>query len=321
MRIRSLWPGFWRDEITGMMAPSLALFYLGMSGYADDEGRFEWNTALIHADLDPYGAKWGDLAGIDKQLSALQSIGRIFPYRADGRQYGWLPTQKRHQKPNHPSNSKLPPPPGELREHYRSRAGALTPVVVVVGVEVGVEKPCAEPEKPARAPASPDGLPASPDGSPVVAVLPCVGKGGRAYPVTAAKIAEWQESYPAVDVLREVKALVQWARDNPAKRKTYRGAAAFFSRNLAKKQDQNPSRKPVPNGRPEDAPLLRALADAERGHPELDFDADDAEPSAGDCGDGPGVRGSPPLYSPADCVPAHAAPLSATVGALLGHRR
>jgi hypothetical protein len=126
VRIRSVKPDFFRDEITGHMDPSAALFYVGLSCYADDEGRFEWIAALIRADLDPFDAKWGGVVGIEKQLEGLASLGRVIRYTVNARHYGVIPTQKRHQKPNRPSPSRFPPPPEGLTEDSVSEQGALT---------------------------------------------------------------------------------------------------------------------------------------------------------------------------------------------------
>jgi hypothetical protein len=125
MRIRSLKPDFWRDEVTGLMEPGLALFYLGLACHADDDGRFEWVPALIRADLDPFDAKWGGVQGVSEQLERLVSAGRVVRYVAEGRTYGFIPTQKRHQKPNRPTPSKLPPPPAPLTASAVSQQGVL----------------------------------------------------------------------------------------------------------------------------------------------------------------------------------------------------
>ena len=126
MRIRSVKPDFWRDEITGLMVPDVALFYVGLSGYADDDGRFEWSPALIRADLDPYDAKWRGLDGIASMLEALLRLKRVVRYEVEGRTYGFIPTQKKHQKPNRPSPSKLPPPPDGLTATAVSNHCTLT---------------------------------------------------------------------------------------------------------------------------------------------------------------------------------------------------
>jgi hypothetical protein len=305
MRIRSVKPEFWRDEITGLTSCETALFYLGLAGCADDSGRFHWDARLIRADLDPYDAKWGGPEGIEKQLRHLEKLGRIFRYEAGGRVYGWIPTQKRHQKPNHPTESTLPEPPRGLREHYRNPNVEL-PAGEERRGEEAASAACAETPVESSAPASPE------NPSPVVAVLPVVGKGPREYQVTAAKVAEWQDAYPGVDVVREVKALVQWSRDNPTRRKTFKGAAAFLSRNLARKQDKNPAPRRV-NGNADPA-ILAALADAER-------DAANPEPHVdGEVGDR-GALGSEPLDPPEDGMASLAAALPAQVREDLARRR
>ena len=118
MRIRSVKPDFWRDELTGQMPPELALFYLGMSCVCDDEGRFGWNPVLIASDLDPYGAKWGTAERVSELLEGLTKAGRLVRYHAGGKVYGWMPKFKNHQKPTRPTASRIPEPPEDsLRSH------------------------------------------------------------------------------------------------------------------------------------------------------------------------------------------------------------
>lgn len=187
------------------------------------------------------------------------------------------------------------------------RSVSSTPAFAPAPAPAQKQLPCAEPDKPAAAPA----LPEQPDSSPVVVVMPVVGKGPKEYPVTEAKIREWQEAYPGVDVLREVKALAQWARDNPSKRKTYRGAPSFFGRNLARKQDQNPQPRRPDATDAHRAELLAAEAEAYR----------DTGAPAGDESDGSGLRGSPPLDPTADHVAADGPALSSPSRALGFHWR
>jgi hypothetical protein len=156
VRIRSVKPEFWRDEVTGCMPPETALFYLGLAGHADDDGRFEWNPALIRADLDPYDVKWGGTRGIEKQLEQLVSLRRVVMYVVDGRTYGVIPSQKRHQKPNRPTPSRLPPPPDPLPEPSVSPHGVPTAGEGVgEGEGEGGEKDTSQLELPGRPDASP----------------------------------------------------------------------------------------------------------------------------------------------------------------------
>jgi hypothetical protein len=54
----------------------------------------------------------------------------------------------------------------------------------------------------------------------VFAWAPTTDKHGKRLPdtaVTLAKVAEWRQTYPAIDVEAEVRKCIQWMRDNPAK--------------------------------------------------------------------------------------------------------
>lgn len=78
--------------------------------------------------------------------------------------------------------------------------------------------------------------------SPVVFTFPVVGrKNGNLiseWPLTEAKIAEYRESYPNLDVISELKKAVQWCRDNQSNRKTYDGMPSFLSRWLSRATNQ-----------------------------------------------------------------------------------
>jgi hypothetical protein len=73
---------------------------------------------------------------------------------------------------------------------------------------------------------------------PPVLVYPCNGKPDT-WGLTAAKLAEYRESFPKVDAAAECRKALQWCRDNRAKRKTARGMPAFLGRWLAKEQDRS----------------------------------------------------------------------------------
>lgn len=59
----------------------------------------------------------------------------------------------------------------------------------------------------------------------------------QVYRLPASKLAEYRESFPGMDVDREMRRAVQWCRDNEAKRKTAGGMPAFLSRWLTKTCD------------------------------------------------------------------------------------
>lgn len=122
MRIRSVKPQFFGDRVTGRFAPELALFYIAMWCFADDEGRFEWEPEKIQGSLFPYR---GD-TNVEGFLQSLVAAGRIVKYEVDGVTYGVILTFKEHQKPQKPQASKIPAPPVEaIPERYRSVTGSL----------------------------------------------------------------------------------------------------------------------------------------------------------------------------------------------------
>jgi hypothetical protein len=67
--------------------------------------------------------------------------------------------------------------------------------------------------------------------------FPTVGKGSKTWGLTSAKLAEYQEAFPGVDVEAECRKARQWCIDNSTKRKTAKGMPAFLGRWLAKVQD------------------------------------------------------------------------------------
>lgn len=79
--------------------------------------------------------------------------------------------------------------------------------------------------------------PSPSDSTPPVAVLPCVGDGPKEYGVTAAQVASWQEAYPGVDVLAEIRKARVWLEARPERRKTFRGMPAFLVGWLNRSQD------------------------------------------------------------------------------------
>jgi hypothetical protein len=108
--------------------------------------------------------------------------------------------------------------------------------------EVASTKPSTRPvpsrPDPARLFPSTNGNGKHDDDSPTVMEFSCVGKGHPTWKLTEAKVAEYQLSFPGVDVLAECRAARQWATDNPTKRKTAKGMPAFLNRWLTSAQNK-----------------------------------------------------------------------------------
>lgn len=58
------------------------------------------------------------------------------------------------------------------------------------------------------------------------------------YPIYQSMIDEWNELYPNVDVLQELRKMKGWSNANPAKRKTKKGIQRFINSWLAREQDK-----------------------------------------------------------------------------------
>ena len=84
------------------------------------------------------------------------------------------------------------------------------------------------------------------EASPSFLEFPTKGKGKKSWHLTAAKVAEYVEAFPGVDVPFECRRALQWCRDNPQNQKTPGGMPAFLNRWLTK--EQNNSRRGSNNG-------------------------------------------------------------------------
>lgn len=80
--------------------------------------------------------------------------------------------------------------------------------------------------------------------TPAVIGIPTID--GNECPITQDQIQEWQQAYPAVDVLQQLREMRAWSNANPAKKKTKRGIPKFIVGWLGKEQDKggHPGRSP-----------------------------------------------------------------------------
>lgn len=126
------------------------------------------------------------------------------------------------------------------------------------------QRVCTEPDKPALVL----------DASPVIYQVPCKGLGPKAWPLTQAKMDEWAEAFPGVDLKSELRKSIQWLKDNPTKGKTARGMPAYFGRWLSNAQDRNPGTGATSGTNQRhrfsqrDEALRKQLAEQPRHHPQ-----------------------------------------------------
>lgn len=126
-RIRSLKPEIWQDEALGRCPLEARLLFVGMITQADDEGRLRAAPALLRSAVFPYDSVTP--ARVSEWLASLREASLVVVYEANGETFchlrGW-----KNQKVDHPTPSKLPPPPEPNREDSRGFAsvpGRLAP--------------------------------------------------------------------------------------------------------------------------------------------------------------------------------------------------
>jgi len=107
---------------------------------------------------------------------------------------------------------------------------------------------CAEAAAPASTPAAqaPPKEPKEP-ASPTVITLTLNDHSEHA--VTQADVDGWQELFPGVDVMQQLRAMKAWCKENPAQRKTKSGVGRFMVAWLTREQNRGGSAKASPPAR------------------------------------------------------------------------
>ena len=129
MRIRSIKPGFYKDEELAELSPLTRILFTGLWGLADKEGRLEDRPRYIKAEVLPY-----DKCDVNAMLERLHKDGFIIRYNSPEsantplgtpldlpstpKKYIQICTFGNHQRitgKEAESESQLPPPPHRLR--------------------------------------------------------------------------------------------------------------------------------------------------------------------------------------------------------------
>jgi len=120
-RIRSVKPEFWESEELAVLSRDARLLYIATWNIADDEGLLRWTGPYLKSSAFIYD---DDLTveGVAALMVELEDAGLVVTYRVGLKRlaHGWIPSFRKHQKPNRPQQSKLPAPP--WRESFIARA-------------------------------------------------------------------------------------------------------------------------------------------------------------------------------------------------------
>jgi hypothetical protein len=220
-RIRTIKPEFPHSESMGRVSRESRLCFILLWTIADDAGRLRGNSRMLASLLYPYDVDAGD--HMDGWLTELAKEQCITRYEVAGANYIQINQWADHQKIDKPSASKLPEFVSSSRKLAKPRENSSRKGREGKGEEgKGSDEPQSD--------------------SPPAICLPLVD--GTEYPVTESMVTEWQNGYPAVDVMQELREMRTWSNANPAKRKTRRGVDGFVVRWLGKEQDKGGSRQP-----------------------------------------------------------------------------
>lgn len=99
-------------------------------------------------------------------------------------------------------------------------------------------------------PGKPDSMPEpqkAKDDSPIVITMPL--NTGKPYKIQQSSVDRWQELYPAVDIMQELRNMCGWLESNRSRRKTKDGMPRFINNWLSKEQNRggrNPKNQSLP---------------------------------------------------------------------------
>ena len=203
------------EEIDSLTWFEEVLFYRLIVA-CDDYGRFDARPKIIKGQCFPLK----DITGkdIDKALAKLSAVGLIIVYEVQGRPVLQMKTWEKHQT-TRAQKSKYPSFDEACIQMYSdvSKCNDLSADEIKAGSS---QKSLQQiiPEEPS--------------------VITLLLNTGEEYGIVQSDIAEWQELYPAVDIMQELRNMKGWCKENSTKRKTVRGIRRFITSWLAREQNR-----------------------------------------------------------------------------------
>lgn len=120
-RIRTIKPGFFKNESLAELDPLTRLLFIGLWTLADRRGRLEDRPKRIKAEIIPY-----EEYDIENGLSALVDSGFIIRYEVEQNAYIQIVTFEKHQHVNiKESESCIPPIPQKMQAQCKDGADTV----------------------------------------------------------------------------------------------------------------------------------------------------------------------------------------------------
>lgn len=209
--------------------------------YVDDYGRGDARPPIIKGAAFPL-REAVTAADIEKGLLDLAKADCIRLYEVEGRPYLFFPNWEAHQRIQ-TKRSKFPPPTstvgdGGIPPESESKSKSELESVFCAKQDFAQDLPDKKEE--------------------VFFSLPL--NGGGEYIIDKGETDEWAALYPAVDTMKELRAMKGWLMANPKRQKTKSGIARFINSWLAKEQDRGGKKPPGGgNGRDDAAAIEKFM--------------------------------------------------------------
>lgn len=201
--------------------------WLYLITYVDDYGRGSADPELLRGLVFPR-RKGVTEKQIQTALDSLANTGMVILYEYDGEPFFYFPNWGKHQRIQ-TKHSKFPDP-NDGTQTLPSTVSHGDPPLESNPNRIQSESKknniCTE-------------LPSAPP------VLTLLLNDGSEYEIGEQDVAEWQDTFPNVDVMQQLRAMKLWCKDNPKKRKTKSGIRRFVTNWLDGEQNRGGNRGPA----------------------------------------------------------------------------
>lgn len=246
MPSRILREGILSSDRVNALSVEAEVFYRRLMSVVDDFGRFDGRPSMLRVSCYPLRVDAVHETDITDWIVECATVGLIVVYIVDGKPYLEVQEFKQQER----SKSKFPPPSaGQLQSYCLPNAKRVN------GTCHADAKQVQTPVHLFRISDSESDFEVGDSSEPVGSEQPSGFaiplNDGTEYAVATRQLAEWAQSFPAVDVKQQLREMRAWSLANKARRKTRRGVEAFAVRWLQKAQD-NPGKGNKPAGNPDD---------------------------------------------------------------------
>ena len=198
--------------------------WLYLITYVDDYGRGSADPELLRGLVFPR-RKGVTEKQIQTALDSLANTGMVILYEYDGEPFFYFPNWGKHQRIQ-TKHSKFPDPEDGIQATQSTVSHGESPL------ESNPNRIQSESKKNINS----TELPSAPP------VLMLLLNDGSEFEIKEQDVAEWQETFPNVDVMQQLRSMKLWCRDNPKKRKTKNGIRRFVTNWLDREQNRGGDR-------------------------------------------------------------------------------